>query len=162
MKLFRDRKQESEEKTMLMIAMALLVAVLVGACGHAQTELGELLGCHLAGNGCPSVNMDDPNLRGLTGPVGPQGPQGVPGERGPVGPGEEFFFVQFCPDVVPEYTSAFPEVGICVGPEGNRNLYAVYSQNNGFLTLLPAGRYSSYAVGSHCSFTVRANCEVVP
>lgn len=65
--------------------------------------------------------------------------------------------VQFCPGTT-VYPSIFNEVGICT----NTNLYAVYSANNGFLTLIPPGTYQSNAIGSSCNFTVYPNCVVVP
>lgn len=142
-------------KTLIIFATAALIAILTAACQHAGEELQSELGCHLAGNGCPSVNLNDPNLRGPQGPVGPTGP---PGSRGPIGPGEPYYFVQLCPGVQSTYPSAFPELAICTGG----SLYGVYSANNGFLTLFPPGRYSSNAIGSACSFTIKPNCEVIP
>ncbi len=149
---------------LVVFVIAGLVSILTAACEHAGTELSNELGCHLAGNSCPSVNLDDPNLRGASGRNGTDGlngttgPQGLPGERGPIGPGEAFSFVQLCPGVVATYPSAFPEVAICTGV----NLYGVFSANNGFLTLFPPGRYSSNAIGSNCSFTIQQNCVVIP
>src|ERR1700677_3652665 len=55
--------------------------------------------------------------------------------------------VQFCPGT-PSYPSTFPEVGWCL----NGELYAVYSSNDGFLTLIPPGNYQSNAIGSSCNF----------
>lgn len=63
--------------------------------------------------------------------------------------------VQFCPGTA-VYPSSFPEVGICL----NNQIYAVYSVNSGFLTLIPPGNYSSNAVGSSCNFTVLPNCQI--
>lgn len=60
--------------------------------------------------------------------------------------------VQFCPGT-PSYPSTFPEVGFNI----NGSIYAVYSQNDGFLTLIPPGVYTSNAVGSACNFTVNAD-----
>jgi hypothetical protein len=89
-----------------------------------------------------------------------QGPQGVPGTNGSNGtdgtPGTAFTIVQFCPNVVPTYPTTFPEVGFCI----QGSLYAVYSANDGFLTEIPPGTYTSNAVGSACNFTVAANCAV--
>jgi hypothetical protein len=81
---------------------------------------------------------------------GPQGAQGQAGANGTT-----ISSVQFCPGV-PSYPSTFPEVGFCI----DNNLYAVYSYNNGFLTLIPPGYYNSNAVGSNCNFTVLPNCQV--
>lgn len=149
--------KQSLEKMTVVFAVAALVTILVmalTACGHAETELGNALGCHLAGNGCPSIDPNDPNLRGPQGPAGPTGPQGQ------IGPGTPYSItaiVRFCPGQS-TYPSAFPEIGFCIGG----NIYAAYSANGGFLTLFPAGRYSSNAIGSQCSFTIQANCQVVP
>lgn len=63
--------------------------------------------------------------------------------------------VKFCSQS-PSYPTTFPEYGLCI----NNNLYAVYSANDGFLTLIPPGVYSSNAIGSACSFTVLANCKI--
>jgi hypothetical protein len=110
--------------------------------------------------------------KGNQGSVGPQGPVGIPGETGPqgaIGPagtngingangsnGTVITVVQFCPGVDPSYPSTFPEVGLCI----NNNIYAVYSANDGFLTLITPGLYESNAVGSSCTFTVGDNCEI--
>lgn len=76
--------------------------------------------------------------------------QGPPGEQGP--PGTGITTVQFCPGTT-QYPTIFPEYGLLI----NGNIYAVYSQNDGFLTLIPTGIYYSNAVGSSCTFTVNAN-----
>lgn len=130
--------------------LAMLSALVLISCGHAVTELGDVAGCHLAGNGCDSVNMDDPNLQGPVGDTGPAGPQGQTGASG-----STVREVQLCPGT-PTYPSVFPEVALCI----NNTLYAVYSANNGFLVRLTPGRYSSNAIGSRCSFTVFDNCVV--
>lgn len=64
--------------------------------------------------------------------------------------------VQFCPNVTPTYPTTFPEVGFCI----QGNLYAVYSANDGFLSLIPPGTYVSNAIGSACTFTVLADCVI--
>ena len=91
---------------------------------------------------------------------GGQGPQGVSGSNGTNGtngaPGTAFTIVQFCQNVVPTYPTTFPEVGFCI----QGSLYAVYSANDGFLTEIPPGTYTSNAVGSACNFTIAANCAV--
>lgn len=130
----------------------LTLALGMVSCGHAITELGDVAGCHMAGNGCDSVNMDDPNLQGPIGATGPQGPSGVPGRDGV--DAEPVRFVQLCPGT-PAYPSVFPEQAICSGGK----LYAVYSVPGAFLTYIPDGRYSSNAIGSRCSFTVHG-CEI--
>jgi hypothetical protein len=83
-----------------------------------------------------------------------QGPQGIPGTNGT--PGTTITPIQFCPGVVPSYPSTFPESGLCI----DGSLYAVYSANDGFWTLIPPGTYSSNAIGSNCTFTVLPNCVV--
>lgn len=138
---------------------AVVILLTLVGCGHAQQEFADALGCTVAGNNCPGVDYNDPNLRG---PQGPQGNPGTPGEIGPTGPqgprgadGTPVSTIQFCPGT-PSYPSRFPEVGVCI----DGNLYAVYSTNGGFLALLTPGRYSSNAVGSRCSFTVFSGCSV--
>lgn len=92
---------------------------------------------------------------------GDRGEQGVPGESivGPQGPagadGNLATLVALCPGVT-TYPSAFVEVALCL----NNKLYGVYSANNGFLTLLPPGNYSSNAIGSACNLTILPNCVV--
>lgn len=63
--------------------------------------------------------------------------------------------VQLCRGT-PSYPSTFVEVAFCL----NNELYAVYSQNGGFMTLIPPGQYSSNGIGSSCSFTVLSGCRV--
>lgn len=84
---------------------------------------------------------------------GPPGPQGI---QGPAGADlNPITIVQFCPGIT-TYPSTFNEIGFCI----NNQLWAVYSANNGFLTLVPPGNYSSNAIGSSCNFTVNANCKI--
>lgn len=95
---------------------------------------------------------------GLTGAdgqtiIGPQGPAGSNGTNGI--DATPITIVQFC-IATPSYPTSFPEVGICLGG----NLYAVYSQYDGFLVYVPPGVYHSHAVGSSCNFTVAANCQI--
>jgi hypothetical protein len=61
--------------------------------------------------------------------------------------------VQFCPNSTPIYPTTFPEVGIVIGT----SIYAVYSANDGFLTLLTPGTYYSNAIGSSCDFIVNSD-----
>lgn len=90
---------------------------------------------------------------GPTGDVGPTGPQGTTGPDGL--DGTQITEVQFCPGDT-TYPSQFNEIGFCI--EGR--LYAVYSQNGGFLTYVPPGTYTSNGINSSCTFTVGANCEI--
>lgn len=87
---------------------------------------------------------------------GPQGVQGQPGTPGGLGPQlvpqPSLTAVQFCPGT-PSYPSTFPEVGFVI----NGSIYAVYSANDGFLTLLLPGYYASNAIGSSCNFTINAD-----
>jgi hypothetical protein len=62
--------------------------------------------------------------------------------------------VQFCPAAT-SYPGTFSEVGFCIGG----NLYAVYSANDGFLSAIPNGNYTSNGINSSCNFTV-TGCTV--
>lgn len=68
-------------------------------------------------------------------------------------PGTVITPIQFCPGVTPIYPLSFPEYGLVI----NGQIYGVYSQNGGFLALLPPGTYNSNAVGSSCDFTINAD-----
>ena len=108
----------------------------------------------------------------IVGPVGPQGqtgqsgPQGLPGVQGPAGPqgpsgangspGTVIAPIQFCQGITPSYPSTFPESGFCI----DGNIYAVYSANDGFLSIIPPGTYSSDGINASCTFTVTSNCGV--
>lgn len=147
-------------KLIVVFVIAGLMSILTAACQHAEEEFRSEFNCHVSGIDCPSVNMDDPNLRGSDGTNGADGRDGAAGpagERGLPGPGEAFTTVRFCaqPSV---YPTLFAEYGVCI----SGHLYAVYSIPNAFLTLIPPGRYSSTGINSTCSFTVLANCVVVP
>lgn len=87
------------------------------------------------------------------------GPQGIPGLNGVNGTNGSdatpVYAVQLCPGT-PSYPTLFPEFAFCV----QGLLYATYSVNGGFTTILPPGGYNSNAVGSSCSFTVVSGCEV--
>lgn len=90
--------------------------------------------------------------QGEIGPQGIPGLQGVPGTEGTAG--TVITVIQLCnPSFVPTYPNIFPEVAL----EINGLLYAVYSQNNGFLVLLTPGTYSSNGIGASCTFTVNPN-----
>ncbi len=70
---------------------SLIAAASLLACSHAETELGDQLGCTLAGNNC---DQSVPGPQGLTGQVGAVGPTGPAGSAcsattvaaGPVAP----------------------------------------------------------------------------
>lgn len=63
--------------------------------------------------------------------------------------------VQFCPGVT-TYANEFNELGFCI----SGSLYAVYSENDGFLSEIPPGNYSSDGINASCTFTVEANCVI--
>lgn len=101
--------------------------------------------------GC-GVQKGDAGERGLPGSNGSNGVNGTNGTNGtnatPV------TLVKLCPGA-PSHT-VFVEYAICLQGQ----LYAVYSANGGFLTLLSPGSYSSAGIGSACNLTVAANCVV--
>lgn len=82
---------------------------------------------------------------------GQNGPQGLKGD-----PGTSITIVQFCPNVQTSYPTTFAEIGFCI----NNEIWAVYSKNDGFLTLVPPGNYYSNAINSSCNFTVLPNCKI--
>lgn len=84
-------------------------------------------------------------VNGSIGATGPQGPTGASGQDS-----TPITMVKFCPNITAQYSSSFPEWGIKIGTQ----IWAVYSQNGGFLTLLVPGRYTTTGVGSNCNFTV--------
>lgn len=109
-------------------------------------------------NGIDGINGTN-GVDGKDGAQGAQGNQGSQGLQGPKGdpgaPGTIITWVQFCSGTT-VYPSKFVEGGFCIAG----NMYAVYSANNGFLTYLPPGAYSSNAIGSSCSFTLLPNCQL--
>lgn len=116
----------------------------------------------LAISGCAGQNgqlgaKGESGNPGATGPVGPKGDEGNTGADGRPGvDGTPVTLIKFCPNAVASYPLVFPEYGICV----NNQIYAVYSANGGFLTVIPPGRYNSNAIGSVCDFTVAPNCVI--
>lgn len=92
---------------------------------------------------------------GGQGGVGPQGPTGATGPAGANGAdGQPAQVAQLCPGI--SNYGTFVEIALRI----NSRLYAVYSQNGGFLTYLAPGNYSSNAVGSACNFTVTADNQI--
>lgn len=84
------------------------------------------------------------------------GAKGATGDQGSAGtPGTVISSVQLCSGT-PSYPSKFIEVAFCIDDQ----LYAVYSANDGFMTLIPPGTYSSNGIGSSCTLTVAAHCVV--
>lgn len=93
---------------------------------------------------------------GQTGATGAAGRDGTNGSNGTNGTnGTVITPVQFCPGV-DTYPSEFNEVGLCI----NGNVYAVYSANDGFMSMIPPGIYSSNGINASCTFTVGANCAI--
>ena len=86
-----------------------------------------------------------PGLTGAQGPTGPTGPTGTIGSP-----------IQLCSACVPSYPNVFPESVVCI----NNNLYGVYSANDGFLSILPPGAYSSDGINCTCTVTIEPNCIV--
>lgn len=120
-----------------------------GACKATQTPTGVKITCP---DGSSAILNN--GSQGDRGPAGEQGPQGEAGQAGT--DGTQINIVQFCLNSIPSYPAVFPEVGFCI----NNKIYAVYSANDGFLTLVPPGVYSSHAIGSSCTFTVLPNCQI--
>lgn len=109
--------------------------------------------------GCAQPQNGSTGLQGAPGVAGPKGDQGSVGNTGPSGRdglnGTTITMVQLCPGTS-HYPSVFIEVAFCV----DNSLYATYSANGGFSTMLPPGAYSSNAIGSSCNFTVVSGCEI--
>lgn len=126
------------------LTQMLLVAVIVTLSVTTQ-------GCGKAPKGDTGVaGKDGQSTVGATGSQGPVGPQGAPGvDAHPV------TVVKLCPATT-VYSTTFTEVAFCI----DGSLYAVYSANGGFESLIPPGTYSSNGINSSCTFTVHANCEV--
>lgn len=143
--------------------LAILVLFLVSGCHNYSGNVGDVLGCTLAGNGCVS--------QGYNGRDGAQGPQGERGEDGADGQdgldgvngndgrdgtnGTQISVVKLCPGET-IYPSVFVEVAFCI----DGKLYATYSTHGGFSTEIPPGNYLSNTVGSRCNFTVEPLCVV--
>ncbi len=77
------------------------------------------------------------------------------GSDGQDGSDSNIQIVPFCTDVT-AYPLVFSEVGFCI----NNEIYAVYSESNGFMVKTPPGAYHSQGHNSSCNFTVAANCVV--
>lgn len=136
-----------------LILVALLV--MVSGCHNYSTNVGDTLGCTLAGNGCISQGADGKD--GAQGPAGQDGVNGRDGTNGLDGSdGSSISVVKLCPGET-VYPSVFVEVALRI----DGKLYAVYSLNGGFLVYLPPGRYTSNGVGSACNFTVTNTNQIV-
>ena len=119
---------------------------------------GSLISCQdgtqsLVLNGTPGTN----GTNGTNGSNGANGSNGSNGSNGTNGTnGTVVTPVQFCSADKASYPNTFPEVGFCIAGQ----LYAVYSANDGFLSLITPGTYTSNGINSSCTFTVSANCAV--
>jgi len=110
----------------------------------------------VAPNGGGLLTCPDSQLLILNGSNGTNGTNGQNGTNGSNGTnGTIVTPIQFCPGQT-TYPSEFNEVGFCIGG----NLYAVYSANDGFLSEIAPGAYSSDGINSSCNFTVGPNCQV--
>lgn len=108
---------------------------------------GSLISCP---DGSQSLVLNGTN--GTNGTDGTNGTNGTNGTDGTI-----ITPVQFCPSsFVPNYPNTFPEVGFCI----NNQLYGVYSENDGFMTLLTPGEYESDGINASCTFTIEADCVV--
>lgn len=151
--------------------LMLMILTLLLGCG----EPGEQGLPGPVGSPGPQGNQGNP---GATGPIGPPGPSGVACNVTTISPipsvptggalircpdgsmsvltnGSIITPINLCPGDS-TYPSKFIEAGFCI----NDKMYAVYSANNGFLTELPPGNYSSNGINSTCSFRLSENCVV--
>lgn len=118
------------------------------SCTVTSAPLGAIITCtdgtsQLVSNGTNGSDGQDGN-DGSDGTDGTNGTNATP-----------ITVVNLCPGVT-SYPSTFVEVAFCM----NNELYAVYSQNNGFLVKLPPGNYTSNAHGSTCTLIVQPNCVI--
>jgi hypothetical protein len=124
-----------------------------GAAGSNCT-VTSVAASGIAPNGGSLISCPDGTeslvLNGTTGATGATGLQGPTGANGTI-----VTAAQFCPGST-SYPNEFNEVGFCIGG----NIYAVYSTNDGFLSEVPPGEYSSDGVNSSCTFTIGSNCQV--
>lgn len=109
----------------------------------AQDNMGT--GAYVAGDEILSKVLVCDGAAGQTGAVGATGSDATP-----------VMVVQFCTGFTQSYPNTFAESGICV----NNEMLGVYSENGGFLAVLPPGNYSSDGINSSCTFTIGANCTV--
>lgn len=129
-------------------AIVIMMALQLAACGK-KGDAG------LPGTNGSNGSNGQNGQQGLTGSTGATGAQGATGPSG--ADGTQITPVQLCPSsYVPTYPSVFPETALCI----NGSLFAVYSANDGFLTLLTPGGYSSNGINSSCSFTVVSGCTI--
>lgn len=108
------------------------------SCFVSQTPSGAAIACS-DGSSAPISN----------GANGSNGTNGTDGSDATIG------IVQFCSGST-SYPTTFVEVGFCI----NNELWAVYSENNGFLVKVPPGVYQSHGHNSSCAFIVAPNCQI--
>ena len=135
--------------------MKLLVVfgcLLLMACGQAQTGAPGKDGssCSVSAVAANTVLLNGGTLIQCTNGTSSLISNGSPGS-----PGTVVAPLQFCPDT-PSYPSTFIEVGFVI----SGSVYAVYSSNGGFMTLIPPGRYTSNAINSRCDFTLNSDNTV--
>lgn len=135
----------------------IVLGLSVSACG-TQSVTSTPLNCTVKSTDSGSVISCPDGSRsfvsnGVNGQDGQNGINGVNGTNGQ--DGTQVTPIKFCTESA-SYPARFPEYGLCL----NDSLYAVYSANGGFLALLPEGNYSSNAIGSACSFKVKAHCQI--
>lgn len=137
----KTKYNHQESYMMVIIVAAVLIFIILSLPGCLEGERG-IVG--------PTGQTGSVGSSGAPGSTGAQGLQGQPGvDTTPI------TIVQFCQGAY-SYPSVFPEEGFCIAG----NLYAVYSANDGFLSILPPGLYESNAIGSACTFIVLPNCEI--
>lgn len=123
-------------------------------CSVQQLTTGALITCSDATSAYIANGSQGPQgVQGISGPTGPMGPIGLPGADAP--PTGGVVVVPLCGGVT-TYPINFVEVALCI----NNKLYAVYSENNGFMTEIVPGAYFSNAHGNTCTLTVGTNCQV--
>lgn len=138
---------------MYKILLTLFVASILMACGQGPTGLTGATGpAGPQGGSCSAAIVSPSN----TAPNGgsliqcADGTQslilnGIPGT-----PGTVIAPIQFCKNPVTSYPTTFVEIGFCISGE----IYAVYSANDGFLSPIPNGNYTSDGINASCNFTV--------
>jgi hypothetical protein len=130
------------------VMLLLLANVLVfAACAPKETIVKSYVGKD-------GINGAD-GKNGTNGADGKNGTNGIDGTNGT--DATPIQFITFCPGTA-VYPSTFLEFGMRQGT----NVYAVYSDRGGFLTLLLPGNYTSDAINSRCNFTVNADGTVSP
>lgn len=151
-------------KNVKVITTILLILFLVNAFGCARGKQGVSGSTGKPGTYCGVTSVaggtlftcTDGTSQFVANPTnGTDGHDGHDGNDGQDGSDASIGIVSLC-SAVTQYPIVFTEVAFCIG----NNLYAVYSENDGFLTYVPPGNYSSHGHNSSCSFTVQSNCVV--